>query len=384
MKTILVVFGGRSAEHDVSIITAHTPILDVIKTENEYEPYALYIGKDDRWYSDPKLLDMNFFTQPDYQEQLKRMQPVQLSFNGGLSLIFPGLRRREVKINLVFPSMHGTNGEDGSLMGLLRMANVPFVGCDMAASAVAMDKVLTKQVAEATGLEVVPYVWFNDDQWGKNHNDLRKDIDKLGYPLFVKPVHLGSSIAISRVTNKEELENAIEVALHYDTKVLVEKSVEDLIEITLPIMGNDELDLALPERPTGKAEFFNFEDKYLSGAKSDNSSQGYSELPAKLSPKLATAVEKLGRAAFEVVGCSGIARIDMLIDRKTETVYLNEINTLPGSLYAHNWRQAGVSANELVTKLIQLGDERFAQAQTKTVTFSSSILEQVDGNKTAQ
>ena len=247
-----------------------------------------------------------------------------------------------------------------------------------------MDKVLTKQVAAAAGLKVVPYVWFNDYQWANNQAALRQDIAKLGYPLFVKPVHLGSSIAISRATNDVELENAIEVALHYDTKVLVEQSIEDLLEVTQPIMGNDELTLALPERPLGQAAFFDFESKYLSGAKSDQSSQGYSELPAKLSPKLAAEVEKLARATYEVVGCSGIARIDLLIDRKTETVYLNEINTLPGSLYAHNWRQAGVSANELVTTLIRLGEERFKQAQTKTVTFNSSILEQANGNKIAE
>jgi D-alanine-D-alanine ligase len=384
MKTILVVFGGRSAEHDVTIITAHTPILDVIATHSDYQPYALYIGKDNRWYCDPKLLDMKFFKQSDYEAQLKRMQPVELSFNGGLSLVWPGLRRREVKIDIVFPAMHGTNGEDGSLMGLLRMANVPFAGCDMAASAVAMDKVLTKQVAASAGLAVVPYVWFNDHMWSSDEASLRKEIAKLGYPLFVKPVHLGSSIAISRVTNAEELDNAIEVALHYDTKVLVEQSVEDLLEVTLPIMGNDELTLALPESPLNKAEFFDFETKYLSGAKSEEASQGYSELPAKLSPKLEAEVKRLGEATYRVVGCEGIARIDMLIDRKTETVYLNEINTLPGSLYAHNWRQAGVSANELVMNLIHLGEERYKVAQTKTVTFSSSILQQANGNKTAQ
>ncbi|MCX6784379.1 MAG: hypothetical protein NTV81_00335 [Candidatus Komeilibacteria bacterium] len=245
-----------------------------------------------------------------------------------------------------------------------------------------MDKALTKQVLAAEGIPVVPYVWFTKTDWQKNQSSLEQKISQLNWPLFVKPVHLGSSIGLAKVKDPTELIRAIEVAFHYDDKVLVEESVANLIEVTLPIMGNDELQLAGVERPLNKTEFFDFSDKYLSGGKkSGGVNNQYSEIPAQIDEDFSRQVKEFGQKVYRVLGCSGLARIDFLINAETKQVYVNEVNTLPGSLYHHNWKIMGVSGVELVTKLVTLAEERFKNQQALTYTFQSSILQQAGGAK---
>lgn len=381
-KTVAVIFGGRSAEHDVSIITGHVPIIQSLQASGKFEVVPIYIAKNGSWYSDSQMNEMSFFQRDGYEQELDKLKPVQLSFEGGLHIIWTGLRSKRKKIDIVFPAMHGTYGEDGSLMGLLRMAGVPFVGCDLFASAVAMDKVLTKQVVSAEGISVVPYVWFTRRDWQNDPKNWKERAAKLKLPLFIKPVHLGSSIAITKIKQFSELDNAIELAFHYDDKVLVEEGIEDLIEVTLPIMGNDELRLAGIERPLNKTEFFDFQDKYLKGGKKGSGvNTQYSEIPANIDEKLSSEVAELGRKTYKVLGCSGIARIDFLIDTGTGRVYVNEVNTLPGSLYHHNWRKVGVSGAELVLGLISLAEEKFQTSKDSSYTFDSDILKKVGGRK---
>ncbi len=383
-KNIAVFFGGRSAEHDVSIITAHTPIIESLLATGNFDVWPVYITKDGFWYSSQKMNDLAYFKQNDLENILAKEKKVQILFDKGLHLIWSGFLNKKIKIDIAFTAMHGTYGEDGSLMGILRMADVPFIGCDLSASAVAMDKVLTKQVISAEGVPVVPYVWFTKNDWEKNKQELKNKISNLKYPLFIKPVHLGSSIGISKVKEESFLENAIEVALHYDEKVLVEEGVTNLIEVTLPIIGNDELQLAAIERPLNNTEFFDFKDKYLSsGGKKGGGgvNNQYSEIPAKIEQNLLDEVADLGRKTYRTLGCTGIARVDFLIDSESKKVYVNEVNTLPGSLYAHNWKKVGISGVELVTKLVNLAEERFNTQKNTTYTFDSDILKQAGGNK---
>jgi D-alanine-D-alanine ligase len=385
MKTVAVIFGGRSAEHDVSIITAHIPIIDTLLSSGQYDVWPVYITKDGAWYCDKQMNELSFFQEVGWEQKMARMQKVRLSFDKGLKIEWPGFFDKHVKVDVAFPAMHGTYGEDGSLMGVLRMAGVPFVGCDLAASAVAMDKVLTKQVLEVEDIAVVPYVWFTKEGWTQNARDIKDRIrDELSYPLFVKPVHLGSSIGISKVKDEKELENAIEVALHYDDKVLVENGVTDLIELTLPIMGNEELRCAHVERPLNKTEFFDFADKYLSGGGkkgSGGANNAYSQIPAEIGDETTAKVKHLGMQVFKTIGLTGIARVDFLMDQSDGTIYVNEINTLPGSLYHHNWKQAGVSNMDLVLGLVKLAEERHAAMKDTTFAFNSDILTKVGGTK---
>ncbi len=385
MKSIAVIFGGKSAEHDVSIITAHTPIIDTLTVSGEYDIWPVYISKEGKWYCDKKMNNIAFFKDPGFEEVVKSWKPIELSLNDGLTFVWPGLMGRKQNIDVVFPSMHGTNGEDGALMGVLRMANVPFVGCDVAASAVAMDKVLTKQVLEAEGMPTVPYVWFTKSQWEKDAKSYRAKIAALTFPLFVKPVHLGSSIAITKVKNVSELENAIEVAFHYDDKVLVEEGIDPLIEVTLPIMGNETPKPAFVERPLNKTEMFDFNDKYLSGGGKKGGTgvnNAYSEIPAQVGEDLTQEVLALGIRVYTTLGCTGTARVDFLIHADSKKVFINEVNTLPGSLYAHNWKKAGVSNMDLVLGLVKLAEERHAAQKDTTYAFKSDILQKVGGPKT--
>lgn len=384
-KTIAVIFGGRSAEHDVSIITAHIPIIQSLMATGQYDVVPIYIARDGSWYSDKRMNDLKYFSDDDFKARIGSQKKVRILFDDGLKIVWPGAISKPVKIDIVFPAMHGTYGEDGSLMGLLRMANVPFVGCDLFASAVSMDKVTTKQIISTEGIPVVPYVWFTKHDWETKKTALKEDIDKLSRPVFIKPVHLGSSIGIVKAKTQSEIENGIEVAFHYDDKVLVEEAVENLIEVTLPIMGNDDIRLAGIEKALNKSEFFDFADKYLSGGKkSGGEASEYSEIPAKIDAELAKQVEDFGRRTYRVLGCSGIARVDFLIDGERKKVFVNEVNTLPGSLYHHNWKKMGVSGIELVTKLINLAEERFAERKDINYAFDSEILKAMGGGKVSE
>lgn len=387
MKTVAVIFGGRSTEHDVSVVTALASIIKPLELTKQYKVEPIYIAKDGAWYWDEKLKDISLFRTGAIKDFTHKSSPVSVQFDGGMTLVkSSGIAGRKTtrKVDIVFPAMHGTYGEDGSLMGLLRLSNVPFVGCDMDASVLAMDKVLAKDIAAANGIPVTKYEHVSRDSFLRNSRKVLDAIeDSLSYPLFVKPAHLGSSIGINRVNNRQELQNAIEVGSHYDEKVLVEEEVKNLIEVTLPVMGNEELKPALLERPLTKPEdFFDFETKYLQGGKKGGAkngikgAQGYSEVPAKIEKDLYQKAEQLGLNVYRALGCSGIARVDMLIDSKSGVVYFNEVNPLPGGLYEHNWRAAGISSMELVQTLIRLAEERWQQRQQQNTVFSTNYLQQ--------
>lgn len=388
MKTVAVIFGGRSTEHDVSVVTALASIIKPLELSGEYHVEAVYIAKDGSWFWDQKLKDISIFQSGEIEQFMRKAPKVHLLFDNGLTLVkssqFAG-RKQYKKIDVVFPAMHGTHGEDGELMGVLDMANVPYVGCDLRSSVIAMDKVLAKQVTQAEKLLSTPWVWFYARDLSTNHQAVLKQIKPLNYPLFVKPAHLGSSIGITKVESEKELNNALEVAAHYDDKVIVEQGVQNLIEVTLPIMGNDSPRPALLEQPLTKPEeFFDFDTKYIrgggkkgkSGGKGKQGAQGYSKIPADLPPELYKRAETLGLNVYKAIGCSGTARVDMLIDNKTKEIFFNEVNPLPGSLYSHNWRAAGVSSVELVSELVDLAIKKWQTKQSLTTTFPTNYLKQ--------
>lgn len=382
MKTVAVIFGGKSAEHDVSIVTAIASVIKPLELSKKYRVEAVYVAKNGAWFWDDKLKDIKLFTSGEIDKFITKARPAGVQFDGGLTLVRPGHFIRRRKVDVVFPAMHGTYGEDGSLMGLLDMAGVPYVGCGLEASVLAMDKAATKQICLAHGLPSNKFLVFNAQEFAEDAlSVLRKIIEELKYPLFVKPVHLGSSIAIARVTTDTELRNAIEVAARFDDKIIIEEAVPNLIEVTLPIMGNDELTPAYLEQPLVSAEnFFDFETKYMKGgAKAEGAkrgAQGYSKIPADIPKDLYDKAEKVGLGVYKALGCTGIARVDMLINSKTKEVFVNEVNPLPGSLYAHNWRAKGISNVELVTRLIELAEERHARRKNLSTAFSTNFLKQ--------
>ena len=388
MKTIAVIFGSRSAEHDISIITALSAVIKPLELTKKYKVEAVYIAKDGSWYWDEKLKDINMYQSGEIDDFMKKAPKVHLLFDEGLTLVkssqFAG-RKAYKKIDIVFPATHGTHGEDGELMGLLEMANVAYVGCDVPSSAIAMDKVISKQIAKSNQILTPETVYFVEGDYEKYHDTILKTIKKnLKMPLFVKPARLGSSIGISKVENERELINAIEVAFRFDKKVLVEEAVQNLVEVTVPIMGNDVLIPAMVEQAISPEDgVFDFDTKYMNQGKGGkkmgggkSGAQGYSKLPADISKDLYDTCLDIAVEVYRAVGCSGIARVDLLIDNSSKKVYFNEINPMPGSLYAHNWRASGVSSVDLVTKLVELAEERWSDKQKLKTTFSTNFLKQ--------
>lgn len=387
MKTIAVIFGGRSTEHDVSVITAIASVIKPLELIKEYKVEPIYISREGKWYWDAKLKDIALYTTGEIDDFIRRSHPVSIQFDGGMTLVkSSGIagRKQLKKIDVVFPAMHGTYGEDGSLMGLLEMAGVPYVGCGVAASAIAMDKLRAKEIAVANRILTPKYLAYTKRQLERDPSPVVREIEgQLRFPLFVKPAHLGSSIGISRVSDQDELRNGLEVAAHYDTSIIVEEAVQNLIEVTLPIIGNETPRPALLESPNTKPEdFFDFDTKYMQGGKKGGKSGGikgsspYSQIPAALTKKIYAHAESLGLQMYKALGCTGTARVDMLIDSKSEEVFFNEVNPLPGGLYAHNWKTAGISSIELVHQLIQLAEERFSDKEKLTTSFSTNYLQQ--------
>lgn len=390
MKTVAVIFGGRSAEHDVSIVTAIGSVIKPLELSKKYRVEAVYIAKNGAWFWDDKLKDITLFTSGEIERFTARTQPASVQFGGGMMLAkASGLagRKQHRKIDIVFPSMHGTYGEDGALMGLLDMASVPYAGCGMEAAVLAMNKVLAKQIVASHGIPVSKFLALTNNQIEQDMaTTIKKISQELQFPMFVKPARLGSSIGISRVTTKIELHNGLEVAAKYDDAIIVEEAVQSLIEVTLPIIGNHDLTPAYLEQPLLNAgDFFDFDTKYMGhggkksgGVKSGGKlgAQGYSNIPANIPADLYQKAEAVGLSVYRALGCSGMARVDMLIDSKTGKVYFNEVNPLPGSLYAHNWSQKGISNVALVTRMIDLAEGRFRERQALNTVFSTSFLKQ--------
>lgn len=388
MKTVAVFFGGKSTEHDVSIITALSSVVKPLEATKQYLVLPVYIAKDGAFYSDSRLKDITLYTSGKIDAVLGHLQPATFQIDGHkLALIQKGRlsTQKKLYVDVAFPATHGTYGEDGSLMGLLRMAGIPFVGCDMEASVIAMNKLLAHQVVKDAGLPSHAYVSATKQQYTTNKNAVLTLVAKLTYPLFVKPVHLGSSIGITRVADESSLEEALNVAFSYDAVVIIEEAVPNLIEVTVPVMGTTaEPQVGLVEKPlfdTDKA--FDFDTKYMQQGKGKGKAsgkttgaQGYSELPAKLPKDLYARCEDIAKMVYATTGCYGIARVDLLINGKTNEVFFNEINPLPGSLYMHNWQAAGKSAVEVVSELINLAQSRADNEKSVATSFETNFLKQ--------
>lgn len=376
-KTVAVFFGGRSTEHDISIITAISSVIKPLELTKKYEVVPVYITKTGKWVTGAALKNIELFRSKKIEAFEVKTKAAKITFDGGFAI-------DGKKIDIAFPAMHGPYGEDGSLMGFLRLAGIPFVGADMDSSVIAMDKVLAKQVAVSNKIPTSKFVFTTRAEFQADpQSGVKLAESQLEYPLFVKPAHLGSSIGITRVSNKTELQNAIEVAAYYDEKIIIEEAVANLIEVTVPIMGNAIPKAALVERPlSNDGEFFDFETKYIRGGGGkktggkQSGAQGYSELPAKLPGTLYKDAVNVALRVYQALSITGMSRVDLLIDEKTNKVYFNEVNPLPGSLYAHNWRAAGIPTVKLVEELIGYAEERFAERTSVDTTFSSSFLQQ--------
>lgn len=381
MKNIAVVFGGRSVEHEVSVITGMQIIENMDKTK--YNPIPVYMTKDGRLLAGETLKNFATFKNNDFSEAIEVFFK---AYNKDYNLytvskkkasLFSGqVESLEVykKIDCVFPALHGTNGEDGTFQGLLELINIPYVGCGVLSGSVGMDKVVMKKVFQSYNIPMTEYFYFFREEWS-NKEKIVEEAEKLGYNLFVKPANLGSSIGISKVRNKEEFIEAVELAINYDRKILVEKAVEKPREINIAVMGyENDIRLSVCEEPIGWKDLLKYEDKYISGGK--GSAKGMKgqkkKLPADLKDSVREEIEKNASLAFKAIDGMGDARIDFLLDG--DKVYLNEINTLPGSIAFYLWEASGISFSKLISKLIELAEIRNEQNMKNLTVIDSNLL----------
>ncbi|MBQ3511266.1 MAG: D-alanine--D-alanine ligase [Bacilli bacterium] len=380
-----VIFGGETVEHEVSIISAMQAInkLDLEK----YEVVPIYITKDREWYTGDMLKDIEVYQ--DLSLIKKYSKNVVLYCKNGAFVLqnkkFPRNIVRE--IDIAFPIVHGTNVEDGVLQGYLQSVGVPLVGPDVYGAAVGQDKVYMKAIWEQAGLPMTKYVWFYDVEYKQDSNEIIKKVSKLKYPVIVKPATTGSSVGISVCENEEKLVEAIDDAIQYDNKILVEEVVKNLKEVNIAVMGNYEHQkVSEIEEVFSENKFLTYADKYIGGGKGKlkgakapvKASKGMAsasrKLPADISKKLREEVEDVAVRAFKALGSAGNSRIDFLIDTETDKVYINEINSIPGSLAFYLWEEKGVNFTHMLEDMINIGVKDYKKRISKTHSFETNIL----------
>jgi D-alanine-D-alanine ligase len=351
-----VIFGGRSGEHEVSLVSATSVIQALDK--DKYEIVPIGITKEGKWLSSSETLGLLKSGQGLNQlpEKLLVPDPTQ---KGLVQLDSRGLITSAEHIDVVFPLLHGPYGEDGTVQGLLELANIPYVGAGVLGSAVGMDKVVQKALFRQEGIPVTDSVSFLWKKYRVSPEKYIQEIEnKLGYPCFIKPANLGSSLGITKAHTRGELEQGIEEAAEYDRKVLVEWCVPNSREIECSVLGNDDPIASVPGEIMPSNEFYDYDAKYVDG-------KSEAIIPADLPANVAKKVQEISIKAFRVADCAGMARADFLVTREKHEIFLNEINTIPGfttiSMYPKLWIASGISYPELLDKLIELALERYRE-----------------------
>lgn len=392
MKTkVGVFFGGRSTEHEISVISANQAMAAM--SREKYDIIPVYITKEGKWYTGEALTDVANFR--DTAALLQKCEPVYMRPIYGdynlYSMKTAGIFRHDHKIiatlDVVLPVLHGSNGEDGTFQGVIETIGIPFAGCDVLSSANGMDKITMKMVLASEDVPVVDYVWFTDKEWFSRHDALVEKIEaKLGYPVIVKPANLGSSVGIHRADDRKALEAAVADAEKYTSRIIVEHLVEDLCEINCSVLGNcDDYRMSVLEEPIKSGEILSYEDKYMGGTKTERGMQASKKrIPADLPADMTERIKFLAGETFRVLSCHGVSRVDFIVDRKDNSVYVNEINTIPGSLSFYLWEATGLAFDALMDELVRLAFKRKEEQSRKTVSYSANIFAMGGGVKGAK
>lgn len=366
-----IVFGGKSPEHEVSIVTAFQawPWID----NQKYKTFLIYLDQQNQAFLCPSIKKQN--PQQFIEKVLKGKQTVDFIKKG--IKVKQGFFSKKIPVNIVLLLTHGGSGENGELQGLLDFYEIPYTGSSVLGSALGMDKVIMKDIFTKIGLQVVPYLWFIKDEFKKNSQRIISQIEKkIKYPIFVKPANSGSSIGISYAKNRKELIKAINLASEFDHKILVEKSLEDAPDINCAVMGGWEPITSVCEQPLIEDQFLSFREKYLKGGKTKGMAGLSRIVPAPIPDKTSKEIQEIAKIIFKELGGWGMARIDFLYQKKTGQVYPNEMNTIPGSLAFYLWQASGLKPQQLIDKLIALALERKNNLQKIKHSFESRILNQ--------
>ncbi len=384
-KVVGVIFGGRTCEHDVSIITAHQLLENADRAA--YELVPIYIAQNGKWYVGDALWDVKFFEAFDAEKVTEvyfepadgdhNLYPVKLKAG------FLGAKERKplCHLDVVIPAMHGMNGEDGTLQGLLELANIPYTSVGVMGSAVGMDKIAMHLLFRGAGLPVLEFSYTERSQWRKDRKAVLDEMEaQLPYPMFVKPCNLGSSIGIRKATDRKSLQEAMEVAFSFDRRVLVERGL-DCIEVNCSAMGfGGEIEVSMVEQPVSGDELLDFDTKYLQGGKNSKGMKSLSRLlPAPISPEMTERVQELTEVAYRALDCKGVIRLDMMIEKGTNKLYVNEINTIPGSFAYYLWEPLGIRFSQLIDRMIAQAEAAHREKNLNNYAFDSPILYKYSG-----
>lgn len=392
MKTnVAVFFGGRSVEHEISVISALQAIHAF--NSNKYTIIPIYITKQGRWYTGHEFLDISNYK--DMEGLTSRatevfMRPEYGDYNlykatgGG---IFSKKHPIVAELHVAIPVLHGTNCEDGIFEGLLETIGIPFAGCNTLSSANGMDKITMKMILRECGIPVVDYVWFTDKEWFKRRDEIIDEVEnKLDYPVIVKPANLGSSVGIGKASNREELIATVNQAEKFSQRIIVEKMILRLKEINCSVLGDaDDHQSSVCEEPIKTGDFLSYEDKYMGGSKSTKGMQASEKrIPADLPEDVSERIREMAGETFRVLSCHGVSRVDVMIDESDGNIYVNEINTIPGSLSFYLWEASGISFEKLMDKLIELALKRKRESDRKTFSYDQNIFALGGGMKGAK
>ncbi len=381
-----VLFGSRSCEREVAIISA-VQLMNHVDTE-KYDVIPVYISEQGVWYTGAPLRDIKNYS--PFDPDKKGVTRVELDITAGSGALIAdrpakglfGHAERAVvaRLEACVIVMHGLNGEDGTLQGMLELANLPYTSTGVAGSAIGMDKVMMKQFFRGAGdLPCLPDCWFTRSMFQADREAVLNRVEQeLGYPVFVKPANLGSSIGVSRADDREGLIDSLELAFDYDRRVLVEKGLDKPIELNCSVLGYDDDVTASPiEMPICGEQFLEFKEKYLAGGGAKGMASLHRVLPAPIEDSLRDHIQELSKRIFRMLDCKGVVRIDYMFDRASEQVYITEINTIPGSLAFYLWENAGVKYSVLIDRMVSAAFRAHEDRNLRNYAFTSDILKSV-------
>ncbi len=383
MLELGVIFGSRAAEHDVSVISG----LQILENadKSKYHAFPIYISRAGEWFIGEPLRDIKTYRNfnPNQKGLTRVFLPAEPGHNGlyafGAGLF--GKMQKAAALDCAILAMHGMHGEDGTLQGLFELADIPYSSCGLVGSAVGMDKIVMKAVFKSMGLPTLPGIYCYRAEWQKEPEAVIERAEKeLGYPMFVKPANLGSSIGIGKATDREKLQQAIEVAASFDRRILIERAVEKPVEINCACLGFEgEIIPSLCEQPAGWDEFLSFEDKYTRGGGKGMKSLAR-QVPAPISEEMTGRIRGYTADIFSMLECKGVVRVDYILEG--DTVYVNEINTIPGSFAFYLYEPMGIPFSALIDKLVQYARRGLEQKRESSFAYSSDILSKaISGTK---
>lgn len=375
---LAVIFGGKSVEHEVSVISAVQAMYSLDK--EKYEIYPVYITKKNEFYTGEALFDMeNYKDIPSLLKMCKRV--IFTNDNDEVKLEYYPARKignnTASKIDVALPIVHGTNVEDGILQGYLETLGLPYAGCDVISSAVGMDKYVMKVMLKEAGVNVLPGFCFHSKDFYRDPAEILDKIElEIGYPVIVKPVNLGSSVGIKVASDRQALEAALENAALYSGRILTERAITELREINCSVLGDYMTARAsVCEEPLSGGEILSYDDKYKGGSKgSKGMSSAQRKIPAELTEEERTTIEKMAVKTFRVLGCAGVARVDCMIDKSSGEIFVNEINTIPGSLSFYLWEPSGISYSKMLDELIDIALKRDREKKALSFSYDTNLL----------